>query len=229
MSYCRQCGGERRHSVLHKFTKTWSEEDAPIDGGDTWSTLECGGCSTITFAHQSWFSEEWEMTDQGPQPIIRRHLYPPSPARKLPEWGGDLYLCLLPDESWIVGLHRDLYEAIGIGAHSLAAMGARAIVDHVVTSRAGDYGSFEEKLKRLVSKQLITETHADALLAAFDAGSAAAHRGYVPQEQDVFILLDFMEALLDQIFLKPLQLRRQAEAAAALRLNTPQRPALKKP
>jgi hypothetical protein len=107
-------------------------------------------------------------------------------------------------------------------------MGMRAIVDFVVTANAGEGGSFIDKLKRMHKIGLITETQVDVINAAFDAGSAAAHRGYRPTREDAFTLLDITESLLQQIYIDPLRQRQQIEAAAALKSNTPPRPKPKK-
>src|ERR1700688_213853 len=115
MSYCRQCGGERHHSVIAEKTRSWDE--SPVSGSDTWSIVECGGCHTVTFIHSHWFSEDYELTEDGMMQIVHRDLYPPAPPRKMPEWGIDSYLVFKADDRWIVKLHADIYAAIGMGAH----------------------------------------------------------------------------------------------------------------
>ena len=226
MSYCRQCGGERYHRKIAEREYRWNEpEDGGAVGGtDVWSIVECGGCRTVTFVHSHWFSEDCEMTEDGPEPIVYRDLYPPAPSRKVPEWGTDFYLAIKADDIWIVKMHADIYTAIGMKAYGLAAIGTRAIVDFLVTSNACGRGSFKEKLKRLSQINMITDAQVDVIYAAFDAGSAAAHRGYSPAQEDVFTLLDITESLLHKIYIEPMRQRRQAEAAAALKLKTPQRP-----
>lgn len=176
----------------------------------------------MTFVHSHWFSEDDELTEDG-WPVVHRDLYPPAPSRKMPEWGIDAYMCLKTDDLWIIKLHTDIYAAMGMEAFALAAMGARAIVDFVVTSNAGEEGKFKEKLNRMLKRGLITETQVEVIDAAFDAGSAAAHRGYSPAREDVYTLVDITESLLQQIYIDPERQRRQAEAAAALKSKTPQR------
>ena len=222
-SYCRQCGGERYHTTIAEKTRSWSEDDA-VEGGDTWSIVECGGCRTVTFVHSHWFSEDCDLAEEGWAPILHRDLYPPAPPRKMPEWGHQYLLSFNSDDAWIPKLHADIYSAIGMKAYALAAMGARAIVDFVVTAKAGDDGNFKDKLNRIREQGVITETQVDVINAAFDAGSAAAHRGYSPTQKDVDTLLDITEFLLQQIYVDPARDRRQAEAAADLRSNTPPRP-----
>jgi hypothetical protein len=144
LSYCQRCGGDRHHAVVAEEDRYWSDEEAAIDGGDTWSILECRGCRNIAFVHTHWFSEDWEIGDDGPEPIVHRDLYPPSPSRPTPEWTSELWLALTREDQWVVKLHGDIYAALGTEAFSLATMGIRAIVDFVVTSKVGDTGGFYE-------------------------------------------------------------------------------------
>jgi len=222
LSYCRHCGGDRRHTMIAKKERDWSDDEVQVNGGDVWSILECRGCQNVTFAHTHWFSEDATWGDEGPEPIVHRDLYPPS-ARPMPEWASELWLSLSRKAVWVAKLHGDIYAALGTGAFSLAAMGTRAIVDFVVTSKVGDGGSFTEKLATMRVKGLITEVQADILNAAFDAGSAAAHRGYSPEREDAYTLLGITETLLRRLYIDPMRQGRQAEAAAALKAKTPQR------
>lgn len=223
VSYCRQCGGDREHHVFAEKSRYWGDEDSPVDGGDIWAILECAGCHAVTFVHSHWFSGEDEMTENGPETVVHRDLYPPTPPRQMPEWGIDSYLWFDVDDQWIAKLHKDIYAALGLKAYALAAMGVRAIVDFVVTSKVGDSGGFRAKLERMQQFGLITETQVDEIYAAFDAGSAAAHRGYNPSEDDVYTLLNITEVLLHQVYIAPVQRGRQVEAVAALKARTPQR------
>ena len=114
--------------------------------------MECGGCYTVTFVHSHWFSEDTDLIEGGYIPILHRELYPPAPPRKMPEWGTHLMLSVSQNDLSIPQLHADIYSAIGMKAYALAAMGARAIVDFVVTAKAGGDGNFKDKLTAFVSK-----------------------------------------------------------------------------
>lgn len=219
MSFCRKCGGDRYHSLCAEKTRIWRDDELPISGGNTWSIIECRGCETVTFMHEHWFSEDYDMTADDPAPMIHRSLYPPAPTRKMPEWGSEIWLA----GSWPFELLRDIYEATGMKHYGLAAMGLRSIVDFVVTTQAGDRGGFKDKLNRLRDQGMITQTQVDVLHALFDAGSAAAHRGYRPTQEDVYTLFDITESLLEQVFIVPARQRQQNKAAAALKARTPPR------
>jgi hypothetical protein len=220
-SYCSQCEGDRRHAVRTTFDRHWDNEEAGIDGHDTWEILECLGCRNVTIAHTHWFSED---TDYRGRPITHRDLYPPSPRRAKPEWTGDLWEALPDDQQWLIKLHEDIYGALGMKAFALASMGMRAIVDFVVTTKVGDeIKGFKNKLDAMHGQGLIPQSQVDVLYAAFDAGSAAAHRGYSPSRKDTNSLLDITESLLRRVYVDPFHERRDAEAAADLKERTPKR------
>jgi hypothetical protein len=226
VSHCRRCGGERNHDVLADIDRPWDEESAGIYGGDKWSILECRGCQTMTLVHSHWHSEDYTYNESGAMDtVVHRDLYPPSPSRKKPEWGIDRVSAFPFDEQWIPRLLVDIYAALGIKAYALAAMGMRTIVDAVVTLKAADCDNcnFKQKLERLAEKLIITPVQVDILYAAFDAGSAVAHRGYMPSEQDANILLDTTEGFLEQLYITPARTRRQAAAAYDLASRTPHR------
>lgn len=224
MSFCRTCGGDRYHVALYEKNIPWREDDPAIEGADTWAVLQCGGCHTITFVHSHWFSEDYKYIDGVETPIFHHNLFPPSPRRRTPEWFPELLLFLKADEFWIRKLLEEIYSAAGMQSRSLAAMGTRAIVDNLITSRAGENGTFLNKLERLECAGTITKTQKDIIFAAFDAGSAAAHRGYNPTEDDLNTLLNITESLLHQLCVAPGLAARQAREAEKLKAATPQRP-----
>ena len=221
-SFCRKCGGDRHQRVLFDKTISWSDDESPVSGGDSWLTLQCGGCHEIAFVHEHWFSEDYDITDRGMETIVHRDLYPPAPRRKAIDHD-DLFLYLNIDEHWVASLMQDIYSAAGMSAYALAAMGARAVIDHLVTSRSGLDSSFPKKAAELERQGLISQIQKDVLIAAFDAGSAAAHRGFKPSDTDFNILLDITESLLFHICILPGRAKKQASDAQKLRANTPPR------
>ena len=226
ISHCRKCGGERHHAMCAEKFTNWKDKVAEgifIDGGDKYSIVECCGCKTVTFVHRHWFSEDDELTDDGYRLIVHNDLYPPAPTRKKPEWNLGFFWGMPVKQSWIMDLHDDIHKAIVLKAHSLAAMGIRAIVDCIVTEQAGNSGTFEQKLNSMFEQNLIEKTQIDVIYAAFDAGSAAAHRGYSPELESINILLDIAENLLEQIYIIPIRRQHEAKKATIFNSRTPKR------
>jgi hypothetical protein len=127
-----------------------------------------------------------------------------------PDWFGQL-----PNEK-IRNLLDEIYIALNAGLQSLPAMGMRALIDVVCLEQVGDLRTFSEKLQKLKEKELITENQRSALDAVFDAGSASAHRGYIPERQDLRNILEIAEHLLKGIYILPV-------ATEQIKSNTPQR------
>ena len=223
--FCRQCGGDRCHSTVAEKVDAWSEDDPPNCGAETWAVVECCGCRTLTFLREQWFSEDTVETDHGPEPIVHRTIYPPAPARKQPEWSNDPFILLaVPNnDTWVFNLHQQVYAAIGLRSLHLSAMGIRAIVDHIVTWKAGDVGAFSDKLERMRDLGLISAAEVNVIFSAFDAGSAAVHRGYGPELQDVYTMLDIAETLIVRFYVDPEMEKRREVSAAKLKKNTPPR------
>ena len=155
--------------------------------------------------------------------IIHTELYPPAAIRRQPDWQDSLFLFLGADELWVGQLHEDIHKALGLRSFSLVAMGARAIVDWIVTEKAEGGGTFVDKLKRMEQAGLITSNRVEVISAVFDAGSAAAHRGYQPDETQVSTMLEVMEGLLFDFVVKPHKDRHQEEEAKRLKAQTPPR------
>jgi hypothetical protein len=100
-----------------------------------------------------------------------------------------------------------IYSAIELKAYQLATIGLRSIVDYIVTSKAKELrgDTFRKKLDRMQKDGLITVTQVDVLHTAFDAESAASHRGHAPKLADVLTMLEIGEALIEQFMFSQLR------------------------
>ena len=96
-------------------------------------------------------------------------------------------------------------------------MGARALIDMVMVDQVGDSGSFGQNLKQLHDGGFVSVRNREFLDAAFDAGSAAAHRGHTPDVYEVNAVMDIVENLLHSFYVLP----RMAQNLKAI---TPPRP-----
>jgi hypothetical protein len=114
-------------------------------------------------------------------------------------------------------LLNEIYAALHSGSMRLALMGTRTVVDMLLLQEVGDVGSFNSKLNALRDKGVISERNREVLAAALDAGSAAAHRGYKPGQEEIEAVLDIVENVLQATH----HLSRLAEK---LRKKTPLRP-----
>lgn len=95
-------------------------------------------------------------------------------------------------------------------------MGCRAVVDRVLVLAIGDVGGFEAKLALMVKQQLLSEPDRKILAAAIDAGSASAHRGYLPTPETLAHVVSIVEHLAQAELL--------SAAADDVREKTPPKP-----
>src|SRR5580693_1708506 len=68
--------------------------------------------------------------------------------------------------------------------------------------------SFTEKLKELTAGNKIGGEEREMLSVLADAGSAAAHRGWKPAEDDIDHLMDALENFLERAFVLKHNIRR---------------------
>ena len=100
-------------------------------------------------------------------------------------------------------------------------MGARAVLDRVISDTIGDVGSFEQKLEKLEAGRHISAKGREILDAALDAGNAAAHRGYAPTVERVHSIMDIVENLVHSTYVLE-------KIAKEIQKDTPPRPPKKK-
>jgi hypothetical protein len=83
--------------------------------------------------------------------------------------------------------------------------------------RIGDPpGGFAAKLRKMVADGFVGQSELETLLIMTDAGSAAAHRGFAPDQQTLLTIVETVENFLHREFVL------QA-AAASVRTATPPR------
>lgn len=200
-AFCNNCKQQTKHFVIVKrVTRDEVPEGDTIYWEDRYNMLECCGCGTCSLKQQSFFSEE---------PGIETRYYPPRIARPLPLWRWTL-----PQQ--IGDILNEVYVALQADCRALALMGARAIMDLVMVDKVGDVGTFAQKLEELERQGFVGTQNRLFLDAALDAGSAAAHRGYTPESEDINHVMDIIENLLQGVY-------ALEKAAQRLRRSTPPR------
>jgi hypothetical protein len=165
-----------------------------------YAMLECCGCETISLRYDYTFL---------PTNETETRYYPPRVFRRPPTWVNDLPKSL-------TSLFREVYRALADDSRTLAAMGARTLVDMVILEKVGDRGTFAQKLQALEGQGLIGRLHREQLEAALDAGSAAAHRGFAPSAKTLGQVMDIVENLLQAVYVL-------SRAASELKKGTPPR------
>ena len=207
-SHCNECGQDTLHMVVKvvKRSRDYHDDRYTVTVGSNWRILQCGGCQEVAMSRIDWCSED------DPQDPYRPTYFPPRVSRRKPDW-----LSKHPELSDYLDLFEEIYAALPADSRILAMMGGRAVIDMAITKMAGgDHGSFALGLNTLEQARRLTQEERNLIEAAFDAGSAAMHRGHKPKVDDVNTVIDIVERVVHAEVLK--------KKAIELSDATPKRP-----
>ena len=116
----------------------------------------------------------------------------------------------------LINLLKSVYIALEHDLKVLAAIGMRTVFDRASELVGVDpTKSFTKKLVQLYNEGHISATERERLEILTDAGSAAAHRGWEPNPQELQVLASIMEHFVRSFSLK--------EEAAKLKEGIPSR------
>ncbi len=235
--HCNNCLGSRNHVIVHTIRTEWSEKDAgetvmiageavmivgegdmweilTCCGGDTWELMRCLGCDTVKLKHKSWCDANED--DYG-RPRVHTEYFPPSISRQEPPWRRKLVLHNEYLDSCDAILY-EIYGALALGAHRLATMGVRALVERLMISQVQDQGTFENNIKAFFAAGHVAPMQQgmfrDTLI---DAGHAAMHRDFAPSADTVNTLLDIVEGIMHLNYYAPMLAEMVKETIPARR------------
>lgn len=192
-THCFNCDKETNQDILFKDHEigpreiVWRNEQGDESQSvwevvaNLWSLSKCRGCEKINFKHVLRNSPDRE-TDQV-------FYFPRKPIRQVPSW-----IIKLPMN--YVEILQEVYVSINERLFILSLTGIRTLLDIFIVNKIGDKGTFKQKLNKLVTDGIITAAKATVLETAIDAGNASAHRGYKPDHDTLFQILDIVENLL---------------------------------
>jgi hypothetical protein len=217
--HCPNCDADRNAEVLAE--DTLEDGESGIWFRSTYSILRCRGCDRRYIRLVQLCSEdtvvEGDPETGEPTFAINEHVtYWPSPPRarrRRPAWLGfacpELSLGFASDYPELATLLDELYTALDNDLQILATIGMRTVFDCASQKLGTDPNqSFAEKLKELTAGNKISGEEKEMLSVLADAGSAAAHRGWKPTEDDIDHLMGTLENFLERAFVLKHNLRR---------------------
>lgn len=226
-AHCPHCDGERTCDVHGKIYVPWHWEDRQghsVNGGVDHSLLQCRGCETVFYEHSSWNSEDidyWydENGDtQGEHPRTKT-TYPKPESKTKPVWLDSIYKV----DAQLRNILEEMYVAYDNQSYILASVGLRTALDRATEVLSIDPAiSFEEKLDALVDGGWIGLTEREILDVVTNAGHAAAHRGWAPENHELTQLLSALELFLQKAFIV-------GKKALSLKTTIPAKPKRKQP
>lgn len=204
-AHCPRCDGQRVCIIHGQLDQSWSTEDAGhyMEGEADHKLLQCAGCETVFYHISRWHSEDYDF-DYHPVTGDTIYTHPrtvetyPTPEKRNQK----------PDWAWTIDqidpqLHRILhetYKANEVDSFILASVGLRTAFDRVTEFLKIDASlSLEEKVTELLARGFIGESEANTLRIVTDAGSAAAHRGWAPDQKSFKVLLATLEQFIHRV------------------------------
>jgi hypothetical protein len=183
-----------------------------IDGWDKYYVVQCAGCGAIHFRHDSYFSQDYDASDE---PIVRVEFFPPAYARRRPEWLSSF------DGPFWAGDHpvgvtlNEIYVALQNSLPKLAAMGIRALVEHVMIDKVRDHGSFKANIEAFFAAGYLASAERDVFQnALLEVGHATMHRAYTPPAEDLELLMDLVEQIVFNLYVRPARIAGMTQIPA---------------
>lgn len=206
-AHCPKCDGERNCVEHGTINKKWVWDDKyhghSMNGGIDHSLLECLGCETVFYWTESWNSEELDhyYDAYGNEQVEAAKLiatYPKPEVKNKPLW----FEAMQKKDAQLHNILKQMYVALDSQANILAAIALRTALDRATEVLGIDPAkTFEEKLDSLRDGGWIGQTERDILGVVTDAGNAAAHRGWEPDNKEVAQLVSSMEVFLHRAFI----------------------------
>ena len=200
-AHCPRCDGERNCSVHGALDEPWEWTDGrnAANGQVDHRLLKCLGCETVFYWRSSWESEDWDVRlsadgTQGFYHPVTVTTYPmPDQSSNRPDWIWDLSRA----DPQLASILMQTYDARQAGALILAAVGLRTALDRATAILEIEPGlPLEKKIEDLKSSGFIGKTEANVLATVANAGNAAAHRGWSPDETEFRKLLEALEQFI---------------------------------
>src|SRR5262249_39526316 len=142
-----------------------------------------------------------QLSDEEFASIIQVAQYPPSMARRTPDWMTPLSPSRAQIPKQILELMEEIYLALQSGSRRLVAMGIRTALEQVMRAKVGDHRRFSSFLDAFQAEHYISIRQRNNLEAIINAGHASAHRGWQPSDPEISTLLDITEGIVETVFI----------------------------
>ena len=150
-AHCNICGGVRSHFIVFEHKEDWREEitDDPRDditGTDRYELLKCAGCGHVVFRHSATHSQNYD--DDGKLKEVITYSPPKQVRKKL-----SLLSTVAGGIQFVMkDVMSDLLDEIYIALHSecprIAAMGIRALIEHLIIDKVGSPTTWPSSRRR---------------------------------------------------------------------------------
>jgi hypothetical protein len=208
--HCIACKRSTRHCVKVSLDTKGSQIDSDgwtVDWSDDYQVVECMGCETVSFRHQSWFSEAQE---DGPTESVY-------PQRNKDAISATHYHNVPLN---LRRIYKELIECFNNDSPILCAAGLRAIVEGICAKQGIIDGpiqtpakgggtqikrmkTLEGQIAGLHEKGLLTESSAQTLHEHRYLGNDAVHELVRPSTDELKLAIEIVEHVLEQLYELP--------------------------
>lgn len=227
-AHCSQCGGERNCDILGHHGE--SGGDGFFDWHRDWNILRCRGCEHVFVQTVATNSEDYDhYFDEYGQEAVHHDetvaYWPALSRRTVPDWIGRVS-AFGEEKLPLKAALDELYGALENDLNTLASIGIRTTFD-IASELLGVEPelTFAKKLDKLVDLGHIGVVDRERLAALVDAGSASAHRGWKPSQEDISIMADVLEHFIHAAIVAPEDRKLLDQRAASIRKKVPARKA----
>lgn len=211
---CVKCNQPTRHLIKVSLDKLGSyldsDEDWNIEWSDRYQVVECQGCETVSFRHESWCSEAQDYHDDG----ITEEIYPPRDKDTI---STKRYRNLPPN---LRHIYKEIIDCFNNYSLILCAAGLRALVEGICAQQGIKDGPVEipvkgggkeirrkDDLVGLISgiqeKGFLTQQTAQTLHQHRYLGNSAVHELVRPATDELKLAIEIVEHVLEQLYELP--------------------------
>jgi len=194
---CGTCDRSTCHRVLAQVEK--SESDPCTDYWDGYQIIQCLGCRTLSFCHESRNSEDITVDPEtgDERPVARRQLFPRrSAGRSMLEDREEL-----PSEVRLV--YEEAHNAFTNDLPIMTGFGIRAIIEAVCKAKGMQGNDLKVRIDALVQAGHVTKDGATILHSLRFMGNDAVHEMRAHKDGELSAAFQVAENLLQNVYIIP--------------------------
>jgi len=217
---CTVCSGVTRHKVVQSYFYSGqdvldAEQGFYIAWSTDFQTIQCQGCSTVTFRELEWFSEdECQIGPQEWDDGTKEKLYPKRSEETL------IIKDFRNSPPNLRRIYREAIDCYNDGSLTLCAGGLRALVEGLCSEQGVKNGpvvqkdgavvnkrNLEGKIAGLHERGILTKREAEALHEHRFLGNEAVHELAQPSSEELKIAFDIIEHVFESVYEIPDKVR----------------------
>lgn len=193
--FCKNCKGLRNHKEIHLVEKRGGDNDDNFQWLHRFSIIECLGCENIAFLEVYGDTEMYERGEHGEQEYyFDNTVYPPH-LKKGEEIEHQEHL---PEKIKII--YQETISAFKSNSSLLTAGGLRAIIEAICNDLEITGRNLADRIDMLSKNGHLTKSESERLHSIRFLGNDALHEIEKPKAEHLFILLEIVNHLLNNLY-----------------------------